>query len=39
MRWNNVFNRSYELVQNFNTPGSNVFFALRYEPQLKSSQP
>jgi vitamin B12 transporter len=33
MRWNNVFNRSYELVQNFNTPGSNVFFALKYEPR------
>jgi vitamin B12 transporter len=39
LRWNNVFNRSYELVQNFNTPGSNVFFALRYEPQLKSNRP
>ena len=39
LRWNNVFNRNYELVQNFNTPGSNVFFALRYEPQLKSNQP
>ena len=39
LRWNNVFNRNYELVQNFNTPGSNVFFALRYEPQLRSNQP
>jgi vitamin B12 transporter len=39
LRWNNVFNRNYELVQNFNTPGSNVFFALKYEPQLKSNQP
>ena len=32
-RWNNVFNRSYELVQNFNTPGSNVFVAVQYQPQ------
>ena len=39
LRWNNIFNRNYELVQNFNTPGSNVFFALRYEPQLRSNQP
>ncbi|HVS26945.1 MAG TPA: TonB-dependent receptor [Burkholderiales bacterium] len=38
-RWNNVFNRNYELVQNFNTPGSNVFFALKYEPSVKSNQP
>ncbi len=30
-RWNNVFDRDYELVQNFNTPGSNVFVALRYQ--------
>jgi vitamin B12 transporter len=30
-RWNNVFNRDYELVQNFNTPGSNVFVALQYQ--------
>jgi vitamin B12 transporter len=32
-RWNNVFNREYELAQNFNTPGSNVFVALRYQPR------
>lgn len=32
-RWNNVFNREYELAQNFNTPGSNVFVALQYQPQ------
>ncbi|HEY6239239.1 MAG TPA: TonB-dependent receptor [Burkholderiales bacterium] len=30
-RWNNVFNREYELAQNFNTPGSNVFVALQYQ--------
>ncbi|HET7197582.1 MAG TPA: TonB-dependent receptor [Burkholderiales bacterium] len=30
-RWNNVFDRDYELVQNFNTPRSNVFVALRYQ--------
>ena len=30
-RWNNVFNRHYELAQNFNTPGSNVFVALQYQ--------
>jgi len=32
-RWNNVFDRDYELAQNFNTPGSNVFVALQYQPQ------
>jgi vitamin B12 transporter len=32
-RWNNVFDREYELAQNFNTPGSNVFMALQYQPQ------
>ncbi|HYU70561.1 MAG TPA: TonB-dependent receptor [Burkholderiales bacterium] len=32
-RWNNVFNREYELAQDFNTPGSNVFVALRYQPK------
>ena len=30
-RWNNVFDREYELAQNFNTPGSNVFIALQYQ--------
>jgi vitamin B12 transporter len=30
-RWNNVFNREYELAQNFNTPGTNVFLALQYQ--------
>jgi vitamin B12 transporter len=32
-RWNNVVNRDYELVQNFNTPGSNLFVALQYQPK------
>jgi len=32
-RWNNVFNREYELAQNFNTPGSNVFVAVQYQPR------
>ena len=32
-RWNNVFNREYELAQNFNTPGSNLFLGLQYQPQ------
>jgi len=39
LRWNNIFNRNYELVQNYNTPGSNVFFAVRYEMPLKNNQP
>jgi len=30
-RWNNVFDREYELAQHFNTPGSNLFLSLRYE--------
>jgi len=32
-RWNNVFDREYELAQNFNTPGSNVFVAIQYQPK------
>jgi vitamin B12 transporter len=32
-RWNNVFNREYELAQNFNTPGSNVFVEVQYQPR------
>jgi vitamin B12 transporter len=32
-RWNNVFNREYELAQNFNTPRSNVFVALLHQPR------
>ena len=31
-RWNNALGRDYELVQNFNTPGSNLFVTLRYQP-------
>lgn len=31
LRWNNVFNKSYELAQGFNTPGSNVFVWIKYE--------
>ena len=30
-RWNNVLDRQYELAQNFNTPGSNVFIAVQYQ--------
>jgi vitamin B12 transporter len=30
-RWNNMFDREYELAQNFNTPGSNVFVSLQYQ--------
>jgi len=33
LRWNNVFNKSYELAQGFNTPGSNVFAWVKYELQ------
>ena len=33
VRWNNVFDRDYELAQNFNTPGGNVFVALQYQPR------
>ncbi len=33
LRWNNVFNKSYELAQGFNTPGSNVFVWVKYELQ------
>jgi vitamin B12 transporter len=34
-RWNNLFDREYELAQNFNTPGSNVFVSLQYQPRWK----
>ena len=33
VRWNNVFDREYELARNFNTPGSNVFVAVQYQPK------
>lgn len=29
-RWNNVFDKSYELVNGYQTPGSNVFVGMRY---------
>jgi vitamin B12 transporter len=32
-RWNNVFDRQYELVQGYNTPGSNLFVSLQYQPR------
>lgn len=32
-RWNNVFDRDYELVQFFNTPGSNLFFWVAWQPR------
>lgn len=32
-RWNNVLDRDYELVQFFNTPGSNVLVWLAWQPQ------
>ncbi|HQT27003.1 MAG TPA: TonB-dependent receptor, partial [Burkholderiales bacterium] len=30
-RWNNFFNKHYELVQYYNTPGSNLFVSLTYK--------
>ncbi|MDD5248734.1 MAG: TonB-dependent receptor [Rhodocyclaceae bacterium] len=32
-RINNLFNRRYELVQGFNTPGANLFVGFRYLPK------
>jgi vitamin B12 transporter len=32
-RWNNVFDRQYELAKGYNTPGSNVFVGLNYQLQ------
>jgi vitamin B12 transporter len=32
-RWNNIANRDYALVQNYNTPGSNVFVSVNYQPK------
>jgi vitamin B12 transporter len=29
-RWNNAFNKTYQLSYGYNTPGSNVFVGLRY---------
>ena len=33
VRWNNVFDKSYELAQGYNTAGSNVFVWVKYELQ------
>jgi vitamin B12 transporter len=30
-RWNNVFDKSYELLKGYDTPGSNVFVGVRYQ--------
>jgi len=32
-RWNNVFDKQYELAQGYNTPGSNLFVSLQYQPR------
>jgi vitamin B12 transporter len=32
IRWNNVTNKDYELVKDYNTPGSNVFVWVRWNP-------
>jgi len=29
-RWNNVFNKDYQLSHGYNTPGSNIFVGIRY---------
>ena len=29
-RWNNVFNKDYQLSYGYNTPGSNFFAGIRY---------
>jgi vitamin B12 transporter len=29
-RWNNIFNKDYQLSYGFNTPGSNLFVGVRY---------
>ncbi|HYC38704.1 MAG TPA: TonB-dependent receptor [Usitatibacter sp.] len=33
LRWNNVADRDYELIQGFNTPGSNVLLSVRWTPR------
>lgn len=30
VRWNNIFNKDYELAKGYNTPGSNLFFNLQW---------
>ena len=32
-RFNNLFNKSYELVRDYGVPGANFFVALRYQPR------
>jgi vitamin B12 transporter len=32
-RWNNLFDRDYELVQHYRVPRSHLFVALRYQPR------
>ena len=32
VRWNNVTDKKYELIQGFNTPGSNALVSLRWTP-------
>ncbi len=32
LRWNNVANRKYELIQGYNTPGSNLLASLTWTP-------
>lgn len=32
LRWNNVGDRDYELIQGFNTPGSNALLSVRWTP-------
>jgi vitamin B12 transporter len=33
VRWNNVFDKEYELAQGYNTPGSNLFVSVEFTPQ------
>ena len=33
MRWNNIFNSTYQLAYGYNTPGSNVFAGVKYALQ------
>jgi vitamin B12 transporter len=32
-RANNIFDKDYELVRDFATPGTNVFVGVRYSPK------
>jgi len=33
LRWNNIADKHYELAQGYNTPGSNAFISLQYQPK------